>query len=136
MLAVHRFVIRSALRMYLQEQEGVEVISEVSRAGELLRDAPVVQPNLVFLAWDLPDFMPRGYRIHFSADAIHRAHDQMKAIVISSLHQLESKPDVVVIGSQQEERLPALSAKADAFLYQGESSVKVLSILRNFQKNE
>lgn len=134
MLADHRTIMRNALRMFLQEQEGIEVVAEVNRVGELMRDAPIIQPDLIFLAWDMPDFKPRGFKMRFD-DTTQKAYTQMKAVVISSLHQLASKPTIAVIGAQQNERVSALTAKADVFFYQGERPSHILTALKRIQKN-
>lgn len=133
-LADHRGTIRTALRLFLQEQEGIEVVAEVKRVGELMRDAPIYQPDLIFLAWDMPDFSPRGFKMRFTENP-QRARTQMKAIVISSLHQITSKPEIAVIGIQQDDRLSALTAKADVFFYQGERTSNILSAVKKIQKH-
>lgn len=116
-LADQRVAFRTALRLFLQEQENIEAIYEVGRVGELLRDAPGFLPDIIFLSWELPDFKtPRTP--HNPED---RIINQTKAVVIAALHRLPSNPLVVVIGSKPEERLTVLHTGADDFLYQGES---------------
>jgi DNA-binding NarL/FixJ family response regulator len=130
MLADHKTSVRTALRLFLQEQDGVEIVSEVSRIGELLRDAPLVLPDLIFLDWELPDFKSNSFGAYIDKNMPGRSINQAKAVVISSLHCLASRPIIIVTCNQPEERLKILTTGADAFVDQGELPVQILSILQ------
>ncbi len=133
MLADQRNSIRTALRLYLEEQGGIEIVSEVSRVGELMRDAPKMLPDLVILDWDLSGFhrMPAHPMENGSPQ---KPEAQLKAVVISSLHRLASHPGVVVLCNQPEDCLPAMHAGADAFLYPGQLPLHFAALLRSVQE--
>jgi DNA-binding NarL/FixJ family response regulator len=123
---------RTALRLFLQEQEHIEVIYEARRVGELLRDAPGYAPDIVFLNWGLPGFKGQRLASKTGETPPQRTLNQIKAVVIAALHYLPSRPAVVVIGNQPDERLPALVSGADDFLYQGEVA-HLLALLKSIQ---
>ncbi|HVN53330.1 MAG TPA: hypothetical protein VMT46_03290 [Anaerolineaceae bacterium] len=127
MLADQRNSVRIALRLFLEEQEGIQIVSEVCRVGELVRDAPKIQPELIILNWDLV-----GFQINLGEAAPpRRTYAQVKAVVISSLHKLGSNPGVVVLCNQQEDCLPALYAGADAFIDQGQFPAQLPILLKS-----
>lgn len=122
---------RFALQMFFQTQENMKVVAEIARVGELLRDASSVAPDLILMDWDLPDIE------HFSLGGRHNKStgtpnlNQVKAVVISSLHNIESKPKILVTDNHQDDLLPALYSGADGFLYTGEMSSKLPTILKS-----
>ncbi len=132
-LADQRNSIRMALRLYLEEQGGITIVSEVCRVGELMRDAPKVLPDLVILDWDLAGFRKPAFAPE-EPSLPHKPYAQVKAVVISSLHRLASNPGVVVLCNQQEDCLPALYAGADAFIYQGQLPGKFADLLKSVQE--
>jgi DNA-binding NarL/FixJ family response regulator len=129
MIAAQQASIRTALRIYLQEQPGFEIVSEVKRVGELLRDAPVALPDVIFMDWGLNGFNLFPFPRH-PEESPKRRLNQIRAVVISSLHHLPSSPHVVVLCNQPDDGLPALYAGADAFFYQGDSPSRLLALLR------
>ena len=133
MLADQRNSIRMALRMFLEEQGGITIVSEVCRVGELMRDAPKILPELIIMDWDLGGF--QKIPINSRETAVpHRPYTQVKAVVISSLHKLSSNPGIVVLCNQQEDCLPALYAGADAFIYQGQLPAQLATLLKSVQE--
>jgi DNA-binding NarL/FixJ family response regulator len=132
MIANQDASIRLALRMFFQVQNDLIVVAEVGRVGELLRDAPGLLPDLIFLSCNLPDvirYSSSGYQDNKSNPSIN----QVKAIVIHSLHNIPSKPEIVVTGNHQDDILPALYSGADEFLYQGELPSKLIALLNSIR---
>jgi DNA-binding NarL/FixJ family response regulator len=132
MIANQEASIRGALRMFFQVQDDLTVVSDVSRAGELLRDAPALLPDLIFMSWDLPDialFSLSGYQDKKSSPSIN----QVKAVIIHSLHNIPSKPEIIVTGNRHDDILPALHSGADEFLYQGEMPSRLIALLNSIQ---
>lgn len=132
MIADHNASIRLALRMFLQVQNNYNVVAEVSRIGELLRDAPVTLPDLIIMSWSLPDiqcYSLSGYKNKQERPSIN----QVKAIIIHTLHNIPSKPEIIVIADCPGDLLPVLYSQADEFLYQGEMPGKLLSLIESIQ---
>jgi DNA-binding NarL/FixJ family response regulator len=46
--------IRSALRLLLEQEEGMTVVGEVAKAEDLLAQAEATWPDVVLLDWELP----------------------------------------------------------------------------------
>lgn len=126
--------IRLALEMFLQTHPEVEIISEVKRVGELLRDAAYLNPDLVILAWDLPDFGKFSLSSHQNKITGTPSQNQVKGVVIQSLHNLESNPLVVVTGNTPEDTYPVLYAGADEFIYHGDEPSRLFGLLNSLRE--
>lgn len=124
---------RLALRMYLQAHPRVSVVCEVSRAGELLRDASLYQPELILMSWNLPDFERFSVTGHWHKTTGSPSLNQVKGVMISALHQLPSEPTIIVTGNLQEDLFPVLYAGADDYLYQGEMPTKLAALIDAIQ---
>lgn len=134
LLAVNPLVTRTALRMFLQEEPGMQVVSEVNRVGELMREVLFTHPDLVIMDWNLPginSYEQRG----LGAGTPMRRPNQLKAVVISSLHHITPNPFILVLCSQPEDSIPALFAGADAFIYQGDSPKLLIDLLRTIERS-
>ena len=115
----HREVL-SALRLLLEDETGLEVVGEAADAGELLRQALVLRPNLVLLDCELPDGQSS------------RPGPCAAAGVVADLRR--SLPGVVVLAlsGRPEARQAALAAGADAFASKADPPEHLLSLLRSF----
>lgn len=122
---------RLALRMFFQTQEEMEIVAEVTRVGELLRDAPSVAPDVIVMDWNLPDIELVSMSGHPNMASGGPKPDQVKAVVLYSLHNIESLPKIIVTDNHQDDLLSALYSGADGFLYQGEMPSKLLDILKS-----
>jgi DNA-binding NarL/FixJ family response regulator len=132
LLAVNPLVTRTALRMFLQEEPGMQIVSEVNRVGELMREVQITHPDLVIMDWNLSGISPYDHRIS-AAGTLTRRPNQLKAVVISSLHHITPNPFILVLCSQPEDSIPALFAGADAFIYQGDSPKLLINLLRTIE---
>jgi two-component system invasion response regulator UvrY len=54
MLVDDHAIVRSALRHFLQNSKKIKIIAEASRGEEALRIAPIVQPDIVLMDFDMP----------------------------------------------------------------------------------
>jgi len=133
MIAHQENSIRLALRMYLQAHPRVSGVGEVSRAGELLRDASLYQPELILMSWNLPDFERFSVTGHWHKTTGSPSINQVKAVMISALHKLPSEPTIIVTCNLQEDLFPVLYAGADDYLYQGEMPAKLAALMDAFQ---
>lgn len=96
LLADDQSRVRFALRMLLQQQEGLEVIAEAIDAHDLLDVAEITQPDLIMLDWELPG----------------RAMVQL----IDMLHKTCPETRVLVLSGRPEAQAEAISAGVDAFV--------------------
>lgn len=85
------------------------VVGEAADSDALLSKAFALQPDLIFVEWELP-----GLPIEEILDALHHQHDSFR---------------VVVMGQTPEARTTALAAGADAFLCKSAGPEQVLSVL-------
>jgi len=120
---------RLALKMYFGTRDNMEVVAEVTRIGELLRDASTISPDLILLDWNLPDIERYSRSGHQADRGGIPTSNQVKAIVISSLKSIASKPKILVTDNHADDLLAALYAGADGFLYQGEMPSKSFTTL-------
>lgn len=128
-IAHHDPSIRLALELFLQAQTEIEIVSEVRRVGELLRDASLVEPDMIILAWDLPDFGKFSLSSHLIKTTEILSKNQVKGVVIRSLHNLPSNPVIVVTGNTQEDRFAVLYAGADEYIYHGDEPSRLLHLI-------
>jgi DNA-binding NarL/FixJ family response regulator len=128
--------IRLALQLFLQAQSEVEIVSEVKRVGELLRDASFLAPDLVILAWDLPDFGKFSLSSHQNKLTGTPSFTQIRGIVIQSLHDLPSSPVIVVTGQNQEDTFSVRYAGADEYIYHGDEPSRLANILNSIREKQ
>jgi DNA-binding NarL/FixJ family response regulator len=103
--------VRFALRVLLERQPDLEVLGEAVNAHELLDKTQDTCPDLVLLAWELPDLM---------------AADLLPAL-------RETCPDLAVIAlsGRPEARQKALDAGADAFVSKSDPPERLLAAICN-----
>jgi len=126
--------IRLALKMFLQTHPEVEIISEVKRVGELLRDAAYLHPDMVILGWNLPDFNKFSLSSHQNKVTGTPSQNQVKGVVIQSLHNLESNPLVVVTGNTPENTFPVLYSGADEYIYHGDEPSRLFGLTNSLHE--
>lgn len=101
-----------ALKTLLDEESGMEVVGEVGDAQQLQEIASESSADVVLLDKHLPGAEIRD--------------------LISGLHALEPRPDVIVMSSNTEDGRIMLKAGADAFLSKGERPDWLLTVLRQY----
>ena len=106
--------VRSALRLVLSQEPGIEHVGEAGHAGELLLLIAGGCPDLVLLDWELP-----GLRGDELVDAL-RAHCPSCR--------------VIVLSGRPEARLGALAARADDFISKQEPPERLLASVRSLYK--
>jgi DNA-binding NarL/FixJ family response regulator len=92
--------VRFALRVLLERQSGLEVISEAADAVDLLVQAMNACPDLVLLAWDLPGLA--------ELDLVPALRRVCPAVVI------------IALSGRSEARRAALEGGVDAFVSKGD----------------
>ena len=113
LLAEHHSQVLKALQTLLREKTEYTLVGEAINADSLLDQAEKTKPDLVLLAWDLPD--------------------RPTAEIIAALNALDSRPKVVVISSQLDLEETALDAGADEFVSKGDPPEKLLVTLCEMQ---
>ena len=96
LIADRQAATRSALRMLLQEEDGLTVVGEAADSENLLSQMVSAHPDIVLLDWDLP-----GAPIQ---------------TLLSAIRASGNHTYVVVLSGHQEDARNALAAGADAFV--------------------
>lgn len=102
--------VRSALRILLREEPGLELVGESPDLPSLVHQVRKLKPDLVLLDWELPGR---------PAEALLLAQTS-----------LEVRPKVIVFSARPESRDAVLAAGADAFVCKGDPPEAVLSAFR------
>jgi DNA-binding NarL/FixJ family response regulator len=103
--------VRSALRLLLEQEPGVEVLGEAVDATGLLERVKASCPDLVLLDWDLPG--------------------SPATALMTVLHSLCPRLQVIVLSGRPEVRQAALDAGADAFTSKGDPPERLLRAIDN-----
>jgi CheY-like chemotaxis protein len=106
-------VVRSALRLFLEQHFGAQVLSEAWEAGELLAGVERSCPDLLLLDWGLPRL-----------DAI-----EMLPVMRGRCPNMK----IVVLNGRPEARRAALEGGADAFVSKGGSPEELLAALGSLE---
>ena len=104
-------MVRSALRLLLEQLPDVEILGEAVDATGLLDWVKAAHPDLVLLDWELPG-LP-------AADLLRFLHDHRPGLL------------VVALSSQPGVRQAALEAGADAFVSKGDPPERLLAAVRH-----
>jgi DNA-binding NarL/FixJ family response regulator len=105
--------VREALRLLLGDEPGVDVVGEAADGEDALRQAALLQPDLVLMDLDLP--RPGGLA---AIRLLRRGPRPPKVIALS------------VYGADERVRLQALAAGASAYVEKGASLTDVVAALR------
>jgi DNA-binding NarL/FixJ family response regulator len=106
-------VVRSALRLFLEQHFGARILSEASEAGELLAGVERSCPDLLLLDWGLPRL------------------DATETLPVMRARCPKMK--IVVLNGRPESRRAALEGGADAFVSKGGSPEELLATLRSLE---
>ena len=105
-LADDQAKVRSALRLLLEHQKGIEILGEAVDTTGLLDWAKAVCPDLVLLDWELPGLPPTA--------------------LLPLLQYQCPKMLLMILSSRPEVRREALEAGADAFISKGDPPERLL----------
>lgn len=121
-LADDQAKVRSALRLLLEQEPGLNVVGEAAEAEDLLAQVQAICPDLVLLDWELP-----GFRDPDRPTALRRSSGQR---LLAALHSLGCPLKVIALSGHLEAREEALAAGADAFVSKGDPPERLLTTLR------
>lgn len=108
-LADDQAKVRSALRLLLEQQPGIDILGEAVDTTGLLDWAKAVCPDLVLLDWELPGL---------PATAL---------LPLLQYHCPEMR--VMILSSHPDDRRQALEAGADAFMSKGDPPERLLQAI-------
>jgi DNA-binding NarL/FixJ family response regulator len=96
LLADNHVRVRWALRTYVREEPGLDMVAEVADTTALLAEARASRPDLILVEWDLPGQPLEG--------------------VLGSLRDLGFPARIIVLSRRPECERAALAAGADVFV--------------------
>jgi CheY-like chemotaxis protein len=105
--------VRWALRTFLQEEPGLVLVGETSRAEALLALVEATRPDLLLLDWELSG--------------------QPIVDLLSALRALDFQIKIIVLSSQPDIQQTVLEARVDAFVSKGDPPERLLTTLRAMQ---
>ncbi len=108
--------VRSALRLLLEQERGLQVVGEAGSPEEAVTGVRSSNPALILIDWEMPGI--KGPRM------VEILRDWCPSI------------RVIALSSRPESRLPALAAGADGFLNKGEPPEKVLASVHSVLKGK
>ncbi len=102
--------VRQALWLVCEQGLGLVVVAEAANTGTLLTLLKATHPDLLILEWGLPGL---------------ETPDLVRALL------LDIPLTIIAVGAQQEDRIAALSAGVDYFVYKGDPPEKLFDILHS-----
>lgn len=114
LLADDQAKVRSALRLLLAEQPGVEILGEAVDTTGLLDWVRVASPDVILLDWELPG-LPA-------------------ATLLPMLHSCCPELRVIALSGRPEASEAALEAGADAFVSKGDPPEELLVVIEGASK--
>jgi len=108
--------IRSALRLLLEQEPGIQVVDEIAESRVLRQRVKTHLPDLLLLDWELPESGGAG--------------------LIYDAHMIAPELRVIVLSSRPENRTSALAAGAHAFVSKGDPPDVLLATIRRVQYAE
>ena len=107
--------IRSALRLFLSQNDCGEVVGEVANLDDLLEAVVTYQPDLLVLDWDLP-----GLQAH-----------EINRYPLHVLRAVLPQMAIVAMSSHPESRANSLAAGVDCFASKAASPQQLFTIFRS-----
>lgn len=114
LIAGGRSANRSALRLFLQEAGGMEVVGEAADSEELLAEVHDKHPDVVLVEWELPGRSGQD--------------------LLLGLRGRDSRSVVIVLSGRPEVEPAVQAAGADAFFDLGEHPKRLLVALQAIQR--
>jgi DNA-binding NarL/FixJ family response regulator len=102
--------VRSALRLLLEHEDGIDVVGETGDPGRVADQVALAHPDLVLLDWEL----------------VERAGREL----IAAVHKAWGAARVVALSCRPEDSAIAREAGADGFVCMGDPAENMLRTLR------
>ena len=100
LLADDQALLRSALRLWLEQQPYIRVVEETAESDSLLAKVEAALPDILLLDWELPGLTPQG-----------SGHQLLQTLRVWFPHLR-----VIALSSRPESMKSALDAGVDAFV--------------------
>ncbi|WHH57891.1 response regulator transcription factor [Petroclostridium sp. X23] len=113
LLADDEKYVRSAVRIILEQQSGLNIVGEAAELDGLIEQISEKKADLVLLDWELPDSSISG--------------------VIPMLRKLSPNLKIIAMSSRPEASKAALTAGVDAFVSKGDQPERLLEAIRNIR---
>lgn len=107
LIADKREEVRSGIRVFLEQEDGISGLGEAGKASELIEKVLNEQPDMVLLDWELPGL---------------KANE-----MIQMLRSLCPGLRIIALSGRPESRTGALDAGADGFISKGDQPEKILA---------
>jgi DNA-binding NarL/FixJ family response regulator len=101
--------VRSALKLLISQSPGLQSISECSDLDSFVTQAKTIQPDLVFLDWELPG--------------------KPAAALLFAMHVCLNKARVIVLSRRTDTEKYALDSGADAFVCKTDPPDHLVAVL-------
>jgi len=102
--------VRSALRLFLEQDFENITVTEVSKTSDLLAQVAIYCPDLLLLDWEMPDLKP--------------------AEILARLRNRCPQLKVIVSSGRSEVRQNTIKAGADAFISKSERPEQILETIK------
>ncbi len=109
LIAASQPSIRRGLRLFLNEQCDLYVITEAQDSHELLKKVETTDPDVILLEWDLLD--------------------RSTPILIKTINALERKLAIIVLSADSDHQQAAMDSGADAFVKIGDPPKELLAVI-------
>ncbi len=110
LLADDQAKVRSALRLLLRLQPGMDVVGETDETEGLMTQVKEIHPDVILLDWELPGPISNG--------------------LLTAMRARCPRLRVIALSGRPEARRAALEAGVDAFVSKGAPPERLLSALR------
>jgi DNA-binding NarL/FixJ family response regulator len=114
--------VRSALRLILEQKDGIRVTGECSHLEELVDTIRAAHADLILLDWELPGL----------ETGEHRKEPQAYRLEITAIDEIKSHNPgikVIALSGRPEARQAALDGRADAFVSKADPPETLQAVL-------
>ena len=116
MIADDEEKVRSALRLLIEHEEGLDVAGEAGDMHTLMEKIDSCQPDLILLDWELPGFQPAEH--------------------LAILHQVKTTLRVIALSGRFPSHETLIKSGVDDFVSKGDPPNSVLSAIHKHKRND
>jgi DNA-binding NarL/FixJ family response regulator len=114
MIADDEEKVRSALRLLIEHEEGLEVVGEAGDMHALMEKIDSCQPDLILLDWELPGFQPAKH--------------------LAILHHVKPAARIIALSGRFHSHENLFKSGVDAFVSKGDPPESVLSAIHKHKR--
>jgi DNA-binding NarL/FixJ family response regulator len=116
MIADDEEKVRSALRLLIEHEEGLEVVGEAGDMHKLMEKIDSCRPDVILLDWELPGLRPTEH--------------------LATLHHAKPALRVIALSGRFPSHEALIKSGVDAFVSKGDPPECVLSAIRKHKRND